>query len=194
MYVAALDGENARLSAPKIVEQQVADEAATYVLTNILQGVLERGTAQAVRRSGFSRPAAGKTGTSDSARDAWFIGFTPNLVAGVWVGFDDNAQTGLTGGGAAAPIWGEFMKCSEMHLGEANFIPPAGVEFVKVDTSSGLAASDSCPGDSVVNEVFVEGTAPSRRCPHDSSAPPAPQERLPSNSSERSGFWSQLFE
>lgn len=194
MYVAAFDGDNERLSAPKIVEQQVADEGATYVLTNILQGVIERGTAQAVRRAGFTRSAAGKTGTSDSARDAWFIGFTPNLVAGVWVGFDDNAQTGLTGGGAAAPVWAEFMKCSEMHLADADFIAPAGVVSVRVDSSTGLVATESCPGDAIVNEVFVEGTTPTRRCSHDSSEPPAPQEKLPSNSSERGGFWSRLFE
>lgn len=194
MYVAAFDGDNERLSAPKIVEQRVADENATFVLTNILQGVIERGTAQSVRRSGFTGPAAGKTGTSDSARDAWFVGFTPNLVAGVWVGFDDNAQTGLTGGGAAAPVWADFMKCSAIYLSEANFIPPPGVEFVKVDGQSGLVATEACPDDTIAEEVFVRGTAPSRRCPHDGTQPEAPQERLPGDPSQRSGFWSRLFE
>ncbi len=195
MYVSAFDGDNERLTAPKIVEQRVADEDATYVLTNILQGVVDRGTAQSVRRSGFTRAAAGKTGTSDSARDAWFVGFTPNLVAGVWVGFDDNSQTGLTGGGAAAPVWADFLKCSATYLADANFIAPPGVESVRIDSRSGLTATEECPAEEVVEEVFVSGTSPSRRCSHDGTAPDAPlDERLPAADSERRGFWSRLFE
>jgi membrane carboxypeptidase/penicillin-binding protein len=194
MYVAAFDGDNERLSAPKIVEQRVADEDATYVLTNILQGVVERGTAQSIRRAGFARAAAGKTGTSDSARDAWFVGFTPNLVAGVWVGFDDNAQTGLTGGGAAAPVWADFMKCSSTYLAEATFIAPPGVEFIKIDGQSGLIATDDCPPESLTEEVFVRGTGPNRSCPHGGSQADVPQERLPEPKPERGSFWSQLFE
>jgi penicillin-binding protein 1B len=193
-YLAALDGDNARLSSPKIVEERVANEDATFVLTNILQGVLERGTATSVRKSGFVRPAAGKTGTSDSARDAWFVGFTPNLVAGVWVGFDDNAQLGLTGGGAAAPIWGEFMKCSSPFLAEAGFIPPQGVHYVQIDRHSGLTATERCDSSAIVEEVFVKGTEPQRRCLHDGQdeAPqPAPQDQPVQPS--QSGFWSRFL-
>jgi penicillin-binding protein 1B len=193
LYVAATDADNQRLSAPKIVEKQVADEDATYVLTNILQGVITRGTAQSVKRTGFNGAAAGKTGTSDSARDAWFVGFTPNLVAGVWVGFDDNSPLGLTGGGAAAPVWGEFMKCSQAFVADAGFIPPQGVEIVRMDSGTGLPAGENCPSESVTDEVFVRGTAPSRRCLHDQSQPSEQHQSDPDNPPSRGGFWSSFF-
>ncbi len=194
-YVTALDGDNSRLSAPRIVEERVAAESATFVLTEMLRGVIDRGTAASVRRSGFTRQAAGKTGTSDSARDAWFIGYTPNLVTGVWVGFDDNAPLGLTGGGAAAPIWSEFMKCSSPFLADTTFLPPQGVHFVKIDKDSGLLATDRCQNSSVVEEVFVKGTEPRRRCLHDGSE--SSDDAEPSSSAEvqrqQGGFWSRFL-
>ncbi len=190
-YVSALDSDNARLSAPRIVEERVADENATYVLTSIMQGVVDRGTAASVRKAGFTRPAAGKTGTSDSARDAWFVGFTPNLVAGVWVGFDDNSPVNLTGGGAAAPIWGEFMRCSSTFLTESNFIPPPGVHHVQIDSSTGLLATERCDSSTIIEELFVKGTEPRRRCLHDGSESsieePAP------DSQPRESFWSRFL-
>jgi penicillin-binding protein 1B len=164
LYNTALDGDGTALSAPPIVERRVADEAATYVLTNILQGALDRGTGKGARSKGFTAPAAGKTGTSNDARDAWFIGFTPELSVGVWVGFDDNSQINLTGGAAAAPIWGDFMNCAAQHNPTSNFIPPPDVVFVGVDSGSGMLASSGCPSSSVVKEVFVRGTEPSKSC------------------------------
>jgi penicillin-binding protein 1B len=189
MYIAALDGENLRLSSQKVNETRVADENATYVLTSILEGVLERGTGRGARSKGFTRPAAGKTGTSDNARDAWFIGFTPNLTAGVWVGFDDNSPLNLTGGAIAAPIWGEFMACSAPYLQEVSFLPPRGVNFVAIDGASGGVATEACPEGQVVREVFVRGTEPKRGCSLHSEG-----ERIEGDGSpDKGGFWSSLF-
>jgi len=164
LYSVALDADNERLSSAKVREKRVADEAATFVLTNILQGVIERGTGKGARAKGFSAPAAGKTGTSDSSRDAWFVGFTPTLVAGVWVGLDDNSPTKLTGGGAAAPIWGDFMACAAPYLNSPAFIPPREVRSVAIDQDSGLKATDWCPKSRVINEIFVSGTEPDHEC------------------------------
>lgn len=193
LYSVALDADNDRLSASRIGERRVADEAATFVLTDIMQGVLERGTGKAARSKGFGAPAAGKTGTSDNARDAWFIGFTPTMSAGVWVGFDDNAPMNLTGGAAAAPIWGTFMACAANYIADAAFIPPREVTFMHVDTRSGTLATDSCPSEDVLREVFVRGSEPSRTCPlHPGSvrdlngAPQATPRRS-------TGFWSSFL-
>lgn len=195
LYISALDGDRAPLSTSRLVEQRVADEGATFVLTNILQGVIERGTANAIRKAGFMRPAAGKTGTSDNARDAWFVGFTPNLAAGVWVGFDDNSPMGMTGGSVAAPIWADYMKCSAPYLAEASFIPPPSVHFVSVDGSTGLLATEHCRSEDLIEEVFVKGSEPRRSCPHGSSDP-ADDEGDHDGAQQRSnsgGFWSRFL-
>jgi len=164
LFVSALDTNGNTLATSQIIEERLADENAVFVLTNLLEGVVERGTGKAVRALGFTREAAGKTGTSNEARDAWFIGFTPTLVAGVWVGFDDNTEIGVTGGAAAAPIWTNFMKCSEPFYADDSFIAPPGVIFENVDVESGELATTNCPSDSVVKEVFVRGTEPRLQC------------------------------
>jgi len=197
LYLSALDGSNDRLAMADLAEERVADENASFVLTTILEGVIDRGTGKGARAKGFTRPAAGKTGTSDSARDAWFIGYTPTLVAGVWVGFDDNTPINITGGAAAAPLWGQFLKCSSPFMPLGDFSPPPGVSFVEVDTKTGEVATSGCPREQVANEAFVRGTEPSRRCslhgagdsPSDLSPPP---DTAP-NSRDRSGFWTSIF-
>ncbi len=161
IFISARDGENEPLATAKIFEERVADEAPVYVLTNILQGVVERGTGRAVRTAGFKGEVAGKTGTSNDTRDAWFVGYTPDVVAGVWVGLDDNSKLGLTGGVAAAPIWGNFMTCAAPYYESMGFIPPAGVVFLDVDPATGNLVSDECPAAASVREVFVRGTEPS---------------------------------
>lgn len=192
-FISALDGDGSRLMAAQPHEERVAEENATFALTTILQGVIERGTGKAVRARGFSRPSAGKTGTSDDARDAWFVGFTPNLAAGVWLGFDDNAPLGLTGGAAAAPIWGEFMRCSAPFFTESAFIPPRGIISAPIDSKTGRLATANCPHSDVIQEVFVQGTEPQNRCSEhgdgeeiddDSPLEPAPTE---------GGIWRRIF-
>ena len=123
--------------APKSHEAISAETA--YVITNMLQTVVNEGTAQRIRSiHHFYRPAAGKTGTNGDYKDAWFMGYTPQLTAGVWVGFDDQrvAFTGTYGQGAkvAAPIWGEFMRevYDSLQLEEEEFYPPPSGDIVSV--------------------------------------------------------------
>lgn len=179
------DGEAAPLYTPQREEQRAASEAAVYVLTNMLQSVVERGTGQVVRRAGFRAPAAGKTGTSNDARDAWFAGFTPRLLAIVWVGFDDNRELKLTGGQAAAPIWAEFMKCASPMEPELDFIPPPGVVTRTIDLQTGLLATPDCPESQRTLEVFVEGTEPITEChAHSGGFSPEEEERIEPELSE----------
>jgi penicillin-binding protein 1B len=194
LYSSALDGENERLSVPRISERRVADEAATFVLTDILKGVLDSGTGKEARSKGFDRPAAGKTGTSDHARDAWFIGFTPTISTGVWVGFDDNSQMNLTGGAAAAPIWGAFMQCAETYTANRSFIPPPDIALVQVDADSGVTATDNCPRERVVKEVFVRGTEPNKTCPlHPGAAKDSQLQDDADSAHKNGGFWSRFL-
>ena len=148
---------------------RVASESAVYVLTTMLRSVIEEGTARSVRTLGFKAPAAGKTGTSNDTRDAWFSGFTPHLLAIVWVGFDDNKELKLTGGQAAAPIWTDFMKCVSPFEPPLDFIPPPGVITKEVDRTTGLIFTGACNPSDRINEVFVEGTEPVTPCTHGST-------------------------
>ena len=198
LYTAALDSDGDRLAVSELVEERVSDEGASYVLTNILKGVLDRGTGKGARSKGFNRPAAGKTGTSDNARDAWFVGYTPTLATGVWIGFDDNSPLNITGGGAAAPIWGDFMKCAAPFMPLGDFTPPPSVTTVEVDIRTGQIATPNCPPEALITEAFVKGTVPSKRCAQhgggdDSSDGSEPLESRPGRRDRGSGFWSSLF-
>lgn len=198
LFTSAIDGAGERLAASELVEERVADESAAFVLTNILRGVLDRGTGKGARSKGFGRAAAGKTGTSDNARDAWFVGYTPTLVAGVWIGFDDNAPLGITGGGAAAPIWGDFMKCSAPFMPVGDFSPPPGVSFVEVDVRTGQIATPDCPRATVVNEAFIKGTEPHKTCAEhgggeDATSSGEAAAGRPSRGGRQSGFWGSIF-
>jgi penicillin-binding protein 1B len=153
------------LYASEIQEEQIVSEAAVFVLTDMMRSVIESGTGAGVRRRGFKLPAAGKTGTSNNARDSWFVGFTPRHLAVVWVGFDDGTPLGLTGAQAAAPIWTEYMKCATPMEPELDFVPPEGVTYRKIDLASGLLDDGNCPQSSVVNEIFVTGSEPVTPCP-----------------------------
>ncbi|GAB6061800.1 penicillin-binding protein 1A [Deferrisoma palaeochoriense] len=141
----------------------VMDPALAYVMTDMMRGVVREGTGRAVRALG--RPAAGKTGTTNDYRDAWFVGFTPDLLAVVWVGYDDNRSLGRkeTGGRAAAPIWLGFMREALRGRPKADFPVPQGVEFARVDAETGKLAG---PGSrKTFTAAFVKGTVP--------EAPPA---------------------
>ncbi|RMG43401.1 MAG: PBP1A family penicillin-binding protein [Candidatus Dadabacteria bacterium] len=163
-FISASEPDGEVLLTSEIVERRVEPENIVYVLTNILQGVIERGTGRTVRAFGYRGPAAGKTGTSSDKRDAWFVGFSPDLAAGVWVGYDDNSVLGVTGGGAAAPIWAEFMKCARDYKPAEEFLIPPGVVIADIDSKTGLLASNYCPRSRAVKEVFVAGTEPTEFC------------------------------
>jgi penicillin-binding protein 1B len=164
LYLTAVDQDGARVATSQIVEQRAADDGPVFILTNILQGVVERGTARGVRQLGITRAIAGKTGTSDSSRDSWFVAFTPTIAIGVWVGFDDNSPTGLTGGSGAVPIWAKFFQCAQSAIPDVGFVAPRNVVFQEIDGESGELVTPDCPAESRISEVFLRGTEPSLPC------------------------------
>jgi penicillin-binding protein 1B len=147
--------------------RQVLDARVAYVMTDMLEGVLNFGTAAGVRGRGFSAPAAGKTGTS---HDAWFAGYTSNLLCIVWVGYDDYSDLRLSGANTAAPIWAEFMK-KAIALPEyshvSGFPAPSGVVGVKLDKATNLISTAACPD--AYYAAFVAGTEPKETCEHSSA-------------------------
>lgn len=141
-------------SATRVVRQET-----TYLVTRMMESVLNEGTGAAARGLGFSAEAAGKSGTTNDTRDAWFAGFTPDIVTIVWVGYDDNSPVTLAGSRAALPIWTEFMKSAVAGLGNRGFLPPEeGVVFVNIDKATGLRANPNC--GKVFSEAFLVGTEP----------------------------------
>lgn len=143
--------------------RRAASPQAAFLVTSMLQGAIDRGTAAPARRLGLSRPAAGKTGTTNGLRDAWFIGYTPDLVAGVWIGVDSGAPLGLTGAQAALPLWTHFIEQASVGLPPREFQIPPGIVTAKIDPTSGLRLSGGCPGG--VDEIFILGTEPPETCP-----------------------------
>lgn len=141
--------------------QAVAPQTA-YLMTSLLKGVLERGTASRAQALGLRSIVAGKTGTTNDYRDAWFVGYTPDLAIGVWVGFDDGAPLNLTGAQIALPIWADFARQVIPH-DSSDFSKPIGIVTRTIDPSTGLLATPACPER--FEEVFIEGTEPTDYCP-----------------------------
>jgi penicillin-binding protein 1A len=141
---------------------QAMKPETAYIITNLLKGVIERGTGWKARELG--RPVAGKTGTTNDYRDAWFIGYTPSLVAGVWVGFDDQRSLGpkATGSRAALPIWLDFMKQTHQNQDPVDFSIPNGIFFRNVDPRTGLLSTENCKLS--LREAFLPGTEPRKFC------------------------------
>jgi len=137
---------------------------AAYVVTSMMGSVLEEGTGVGARSLGFTRPAAGKTGTTDDYTDAWFIGFTPSLVCGVWVGFDRMRRIaeGAEGARIALPIWTEFMKRAVEGKPIEGFRRPPGIVERIICEETGLLASKRCP--KMRSEVFIKGSEPNKIC------------------------------
>src|SRR4030095_4588560 len=118
----------------------VARPDTTFLVTNMMRSVIDEGTGAGARAGGFTLDAAGKTGTTNDLRDAWFVGFTPELLTVVWVGFDDNQPVGLSGTQAALPIWTQFMKNALAGHATLGFEPPDGISFVEIDRDTGKLA------------------------------------------------------
>jgi penicillin-binding protein 1B len=150
--------------------KQVLDPRVAYLTQSLMEGTMNYGTAAAVRARGFTAPAAGKTGTS---HDAWFAGYTSNLICIVWVGNDDYTDIKIEGAHAAAPIWAEFMKRA-IQLPEYSdakpFSPPEGITMVRIDRTTNLLADGSCASNSL-NVAFLDGTAPVNSCSQMSENP-----------------------
>jgi penicillin-binding protein 1B len=154
-------GASVNRRTPEVV-RQIARRDTSYLVTNMMRSVLNEGTAAGARAAGFTVDAAGKTGTTNDLRDAWFVGFTPELLTVVWVGFDDNQPVGLSGAQAALPIWTEFMiRALAGHASDA-FDVPDGISFVDIDADTGLLAVPACP--KVFHEAFIAGTEPTQSC------------------------------
>jgi penicillin-binding protein 1B len=148
---------------PKVVGgPSVARPSAAFLVTHMLRSVLNEGTGASARSAGFTLDAAGKSGTTNDLRDAWFVGFTPELLTVVWVGLDDNQPLGLSGSQAALPIWTSFMMKALAGHANVGFEAPAGVSFVEVDRDTGKIATPTCPR--VTNEAFLSGTEPLASC------------------------------
>jgi penicillin-binding protein 1B len=144
--------------------KQVLDPRVAYLTTNLMEGVMNFGYGYEVRRRGFMAPAAGKTGTS---HDAWFGGFTSNLICMVWVGNDDYTDVKLAGALAAAPIWAEFMKRAvalPQYSDTHEFAPVVSIEVVKLDKVSNLLSDEACPEG--YEAAFLPGAAPTDTCDH----------------------------
>jgi penicillin-binding protein 1B len=149
--------------------QQVMDPRAAFLTQSMLEGVMNFGYGVAARQHGFTAPAAGKTGTS---HDAWFAGYSSNLICIVWVGNDDYTDVKLPGALAAAPIWAEFMNRAiklPQYSDMKSFSAPGGVRVIRIDKNSWLPADESCPQDYSI--AFLDGTVPGNTCSHMGDSP-----------------------
>ncbi len=143
-------------------DAQVISPTTAYMITNMLSSVIDHGTARAARGAVKGTAIAGKTGTS---RDGWFVGYTPNLVCVVWIGFDDNEQLGLTGAAAALPAWTDFMSAAtnlRPELGGRNFECPEGIKFVEIDIDNGMRSTLTCPRRELI--AVTERLMPNLEC------------------------------
>ncbi|MCC2640367.1 MAG: putative Penicillin-binding protein [Nitrospira sp.] len=140
---------------------QAVSPQAAYVMTSLLKGVVERGTAVKAKAMGLRGIVAGKTGTTDGYRDAWFVGYTPEVAVGVWVGFDDEEALHLTGAQAALPTWVEFMR-QVLPAASHDFGMPPAVVTRDIDPKTGQLATSQCPQR--WPEQFIDGTEPSVFC------------------------------
>ena len=153
-------GKELRPSAS--VLKQVARPDTTFLVTNMLRSVINEGTGAGVRAAGFALDAAGKSGTTNDLRDAWFVGFTPELLTVTWVGYDDNQPLGLSGSAAALPIWTEFMKNALAGHMSQPFDAPEGITWAEIDRDTGKLATPGCPR--TMTESFISGTEPTEYC------------------------------
>ncbi len=140
----------------------IARPQTTYLVTSMLRSVMNEGTAAQVRSGGFTLDAAGKTGTTNDQRDAWFVGFTPELLTVVWVGFDNNQPLGLSGAQAALPVWLSFTRRALAARPNVPFPVPDELSYAEIDRDTGGLATPACPRTMI--EVFLPGTEPRERC------------------------------
>jgi membrane carboxypeptidase/penicillin-binding protein len=159
--IVASDGGVVEARAPRNEKQFPAE--VIHVLTRMLQGVFDEGTARAARVLGFRGAAAGKTGTSEKDQDAWFVGYTPDLVSTVWVGFDRPRSLGRSAAGVALPVWVDFILRARRTHPAAPFPEPEGLVWKTVDATSGQLVRTGCTHRRAM--PFVAGTEPTDSCP-----------------------------
>jgi penicillin-binding protein 1B len=158
-----IETEARTLRASPAELRSVASPQSAYLVTSMMRSVLNEGTGTSARANGFTDDAAGKSGTTNDQRDAWFVGFTPDLLTVVWVGFDDNQPVSLTGSQAALPIWTEFMRNATAGRDSPTFEPPEeGITWAEIDRDTGKLALPTCPR--VYTEAFHSGSEPGEYC------------------------------
>jgi len=162
------DGTILYQTRPRIEGNHINPRAA-YVVTHMLRDAVDAGTGVAVRSVGFYQTAAGKTGTTNDNTDAWFVGYTPELVGTVWIGFDQprSIARNANGGRLAAPVWGRIMRRVYADKTAGDFTIPAGIVERQYDPESGLLLEDGCwpRWGEPATEVFLEGMEPETTCP-----------------------------
>lgn len=165
-----------------LTRTHAVDEDVAFITTSMMEDVVDRGTASVIRQRGFALPAAGKTGTTNDAKDVWFVGMTPDLAAGVWLGFDQPKQIApwAYGGNLAAPVWTDVMRAAyQSRPAPAGWLPPASVAQVPIDAATGYLATGNCPPEQVRIEYFRAGSVPHEYCPlHPESAAERAIDRL----------------
>jgi penicillin-binding protein 1B len=187
-------------------KKPVLDPRVAAVITNMMEGAMNTGTAAAVRSRGFTAPGAGKTGSS---HDGWFAGYTTNLLCIVWVGYDDYSDLHLSGAQTAAPIWAEFMKRAlalAQYQNFTSFTQPPGVVDVQIDKNSNRLSTPTCPD--VYYAAFIEGTEPKETCDqtgqpgffsrifgnsHDTALPPPGASPGAASGQKKKGFFGKIF-
>lgn len=145
--------------------ERAISPGVAFLVTKVLQGVVDHGTAASLRGQGIADPLAGKTGTTNSRRDSWFVGFSPDRATLVWVGYDDNSKTRLSGSKAAVPIFGEFAKAVRPTRGWSDFRMPEGVVAQQIDPRTGGLASERCSQRQL--EFFLQDAIPESACADD---------------------------
>jgi penicillin-binding protein 1B len=154
-----------RITSPLPPAARAASAESSFMVTHILRGVMRHGTGRSSAGWGLEAITAGKTGSSDGLRDAWFVGYTPDLAVGVWLGLDDGRSLGLTGAQSALPVWAAVMQAAVRRAPPKEFAPPPGIVFASVDRHTGQPAPFWCGGgDRLVEEAFRAGTEPSGGC------------------------------
>jgi penicillin-binding protein 1A len=165
VFVLKVEDKNGKvLEQSRVTAEDALSPETALTMTNMLASVMENGTAASARALGLAVPAAGKTGTTDDYTDAWFIGYTPDLVAGTWVGFDRKRKIGpnMTGAAAALPIWVDMIAAATKGKPPAEFPVPSGVVSRQICAQTGLLANPGCPETEV--ELFREGSEPTGAC------------------------------
>jgi penicillin-binding protein 1A len=164
------DAQGRVLYEARVTRRRAISPGVAFLTTSLMRAVVDRGTGSGVRQAGLSHdiPAAGKTGTTNDGTDVWFVGYTPDVVAGVWLGFDrpQPILANASGGGLAAPVWGRVVsRYYQRHRAPPAWPVPADIAAQPVDRASGKLATGACPGESVGTEYFVAGTEPTEHCP-----------------------------
>ncbi len=158
-----VDKDGNVLEENQSMEKRVISAENAYIITNMLQGVMEPGGTGSRLKAVVARDVAGKTGTTDNFNDAWFVGYTPQLCCAVWVGYDKAKATNLYGGTVAGPIWADFLQAASQKLSEESFAKPDNIDLIEVCLDSGQVAAEKCPRTSTM--AFTAGTDPDEICP-----------------------------